>query len=384
MVGQAGSIDSNLAATPTPRGHMPALDGVRGLAILMVLIVHFVGTIEPASTIEKIVKHLADYGGMGVDLFFVLSGFLITGILVDSRTRPAYFRNFYMRRVLRIFPLYYGVLVLGLLIVPRLVTIPGMDIAIRNQAWLWGYAANILAAITNSWESLPMFSHFWSLAIEEHFYMAWPLVVYLCSNTNLKRAALLVATTALGLRLVLAACHANTLAIYALTPARLDAIALGSYMAVAARDEGGFSRLVRIAPRTLLVSSIFIVVTFIITRIFPSGRELMHQVRQSGFALCFSAILILALAGPQSLRRFFTSKAMSFLGKYSYGLYVFHWFLGYHMMRFHSIDIVAGWVGSRILAILVQSVVAIGISIAVALVSYHGYEKHFLKLKIKF
>src|SRR5262249_26439141 len=103
------------AATPAvvaPRfaGHMPALDGVRGLAILAVLLFHFVAQTTATNAFERAVNRVLNYGSLGVDLFFVLSGFLITGILYDAQSSPRYFRNFYMRRVLRIFPLYYFVL----------------------------------------------------------------------------------------------------------------------------------------------------------------------------------------------------------------------------------------------------------------------------------
>ena len=177
--------NSTTATEPTARaelnvsGHMPALDGVRGLAVLMVLGFHFISAATPVNIAEKAVVRLASYGANGVELFFVLSGFLITGILYDARHKPNYFRNFYMRRALRIFPLYYGVLVLVFFVAPLIPLFQGaeLDYLLDRQAWAWLYAINLYIAKEGTW-SFSYLQHFWSLAVEEHFYLFWPFVVY--------------------------------------------------------------------------------------------------------------------------------------------------------------------------------------------------------------
>jgi peptidoglycan/LPS O-acetylase OafA/YrhL len=146
-------------ARPLRTHALPGLDGVRGIAILLVMLYHF-AVMKPASGFDKIFYRLKDYGWSGVDLFFVLSGFLITGILINAKGTQNYFRNFYARRALRILPLYYGFVAGLLLLYPR---VGGAKVAAEaavlqhNQWWLWTHLANWLVAWTGDfWSATPL------------------------------------------------------------------------------------------------------------------------------------------------------------------------------------------------------------------------------------
>ncbi|MBD0321145.1 MAG: acyltransferase, partial [Gemmatimonadetes bacterium] len=154
------------------RGHLPALDGLRGVAVALVVLLHFT-LFVPAGPVESFFSRGVGTGWMGVDLFFVLSGFLITGILYDSRDSPAYFRNFYARRSLRIFPLYYAYLFAIFAVLPRVQAGAAGPAEESARIWVWTYLSNVLFA-RGGWEVMPGHTtHLWSLAVEEQFYLLW-------------------------------------------------------------------------------------------------------------------------------------------------------------------------------------------------------------------
>ena len=153
---------------PLERTYYPALDVLRGIAIILVFFYHTFHFIP-----------FFEFGWMGVDLFFVLSGFLITDLLLVTQKNKNFFRNFYIRRFLRIFPLYYLVLTVFLVLSPYFFSQQNLNEYTyynQNQFWFWAQLQNWLF-VTKGLGNSPYLSHLWSLAIEEQFYLFWPLLV---------------------------------------------------------------------------------------------------------------------------------------------------------------------------------------------------------------
>lgn len=325
------------------------------------------------------------YGALGVDLFFLLSGFLITGILYDSLTDPAYFRNFYMRRVLRIFPLYYGVLVIVFLVIPAIPALHGSEIAgLRShQAWAWLYGVNIYLAIHNGWV-LSYLEHFWSLAIEEQFYLVWPLVVWLVGGNRrlLLGVSLAVAIASFGGRIIASLCGASAVVTIVLTPFELDALAIGGFFAVYMRHPDGAAAARRMIVPLTLAGFGLLLLQFGVRHLSEYGSA-VESLRRGAFHLLLTALLLKALCAPASSgwSRFFRSNPMVTLGKYSYGLYVYHHFLSYYFIKHRTELALASVIGSRTAALAIQAVVGMAASMAIAWLSYEYFEKYFLRLK---
>ncbi len=346
--------------------------------------VHFIGVLDTRTPLEHAINRAASYGVWGVDLFFVLSGFLITGILDDARSQPRYFTNFYARRSLRIFPLYYlvltSVVLLNCLGASRYV--PELSQISEVQAWFWTYTVNFYLPHTGDF-SVPYISHFWSLAIEEQFYLAWPWLVGLSSRRQAMRAAVGLSVLALVLRIVLPLGGLDRLYPMLLTPCRLDALCVGAWLALAIRDEGWAARVARRAPLALTIAGGLVALLSVWLILLEKADPTLHAVRGTAVAVFFGTTICLAAShdGPRLLKSFLRAGWLRSLGKYSYGLYVYHGILGWH---FHHIDLFAVCttaVGSRWLGLLTSASLGVGLSLAIAVLSFHCFEAPFLRLK---
>lgn len=382
--GESGRIPnlSEPAAAAIPSGpvHLPVLDGIRGIAILMVMIYHFSDPHLGGGVVVKLLKA----GVCGVDLFFVLSGFLITGILFDSRDNQRYFRDFYIRRALRIFPLYYGVLIGVLIVLPWFNAYIASQAAYEHQSWLWLYLSNYLR-FEHEATSLGCLSHFWSLAVEEQFYFIWPLAIYFCNRKTGLLMCVGCVLLSIGFRTTQVIVDTPEMAHQACniwTQCRMEALAVGAFVALFARGGTSKSTVVRLSGIlgiAAVLSLGYLTYTGQVSELMQGGLDVMRYTLCAWIA---GALVALSVASNSAwVNRVIGCRPLRFFGKYSYGLYVFHWILIPAFRQILPSATLLAWVKSPLLAQFLLISVSTGISVVVALLSWHLFEKHFLRLK---
>jgi peptidoglycan/LPS O-acetylase OafA/YrhL len=370
----------------TPRAaYVPELDGVRGIAIGGVMALHFVGGVAPTNVLERTAAKISSYGVWGVDLFFVLSGFLITGILIQSKGSAGYLRNFYVRRVLRIFPLYYAVLFVLFVLIPGsvLAWFDPQLVEMRSvQGWLWGYLTNFYLGPKETF-SIPYVSHFWSLAIEEHFYLVWPFLILLLTRQTAMRACVVLGLCSLGLRIGFSIATPDQLNAQMLTPCRLDALCAGGWFALSAHGPNALTA--NSVLRWLRVSAAAILALSLWHLSGGGGDALVLQLRTTLLAVFFGSFIYVAAtqSGASLWRAVLRANWLRALGKYSYGLYVYHGLVSYAIHRrppeflFHAIP-------GHTAAAAVQIAFGTALSLLLAIASYELFEARFLTLKKRF
>jgi peptidoglycan/LPS O-acetylase OafA/YrhL len=345
------------------RGHMPALDGLRGIAILLVL-AHGFDVIQTRGGPGHDVDMVLDVGWIGVQLFFVLSGFLITGILLDTRSSPHYFRTFWVRRALRIFPLYYAVLTIALVFG-------------ASSIYLWTYTSNFAEPLGHA---QPVFPHFWSLAVEEQFYFLWPVVVWLVARRGVVALSFALSALAIASRLY-ARHHWGQEAAYMFTPCRMDALALGAGTAALIRSDR-LRRFVanRNAAGLGITGGLIILAGAVIGHVSRTAAP-MQVDGYTIIAIGFAVMLVAALPPTGMPARILSWSPLRYIGRYSYGMYVFHAPL-HILVGLPLLERVQWQQGTAFgLAYMIGATL---ITLALAALSYHLYESRFLALKKRF
>jgi peptidoglycan/LPS O-acetylase OafA/YrhL len=374
------------ALQPNLSGRIPELDGLRGLAILMVVLGHYVGSADRGTFGFWVHCFLGGFnaGWSGVDLFFVLSGFLIGGILLGARDAPHYFRTFYMRRVCRILPIYYlWILVYALLVVNAPWLPPGpYQVAPRDLLQVpiqLFFLRNIFIG------NMPLFalSWFlvtWSLSVEEQFYLVAPPVIRSLSIRHLVIALAGTVTCAPLLRLALIHYRFSrglSMA-YILTPCRADALAWGILLAIAWRSQDFRAYLETHRAQLRFILLFLFIGVFVLIPWFarPFGLVTL-TIGLSWLAVFYSCLLLVTLSQTQSWIAGVTRwQSLRELGKISYCVYLLHFAFNRlaHRILLHDDPEIYNLNGVMV------SLLALWLTLAVASLSWRYFEKPLLRL----
>jgi len=387
---------------------LQSLDGLRAVAILLVFFHHMQDHILVLNLPTFLLRMYVGQGWMGVDLFFVLSGFLITGILLDTREASNYFTGFYARRILRIFPLYYLVLTVVIIAGIR-INSPELTatLPLPEDRWLYFcYLTNWLGLWKAHWgpNYANYLAHFWSLAVEEQFYLVWPLVVWLVRPRSIPWIACSVAALAAMIRLAWVAHSGPQMAIALATVSRLDALFIGAFCAFLFRDHERMLRIRKYLPwiATLGVGSYLLAFSAVL--LFPQRAVVLlfgpapvvHRLDDvvllltecggyTTLALGFGALVLLAAhteAENTWMQKFLKSRVLAPIGLYSYGIYVFHVPINGAASIFLYPRIVRGSGGNRdVVTECAYIVVMAAVTFIVSAVSYEFLEKRILRFK---
>jgi peptidoglycan/LPS O-acetylase OafA/YrhL len=360
--------------------HISALDGVRGLAIILVLVNHLLwSSPNTGSRLLNFVVGLREAAWIGVDLFFALSGFLITGILFDTLQTKHYFKNFYARRALRIFPLYYGVIFVLFVILHGVYLgeyrqLNLLPFYLQNTSLWWNGSQNVVVK--------DLTGHLWSLAVEEQFYLVWPILIFFIRN----RRALLWTSAVLALlapivRIALLHSGAPFDATYKLTICRADSLLAGAWLALILRGPLR-TNVQRYAAPVFLLAALCCV--GIALRAGTFDWEASYAINSIGYtviAIAGAAWIAMALRPGSLVSRAMNVGLPRWMGKYSYGIYVYHQIVTFPAGWIFTVLLAALHIQSKSVAHILSMGVNLCMTIPLAVLSFHLYEQPFLKLK---
>ena len=359
---------------PSQRDHYPALDGLRGVAIIAVIVYH---NFPYGNSL---------FGWLGVDLFFVLSGFLITRILMKSiqqNPKIEVLKNFYIRRALRIFPLYYLFLFVFLFLFPTLGILKNEVLEYQENKWWFIFYIQNWLFTNNLPQNSQFLNHFWSLGVEEQYYILWPIIIFFVR----KPKKLIVLLTGFLILLFVFRCivwnahfsNFNYTTFYTFT--RFDGIIVGSLIALIVQLKKDF-----LLYHTATVVTGLALLNFLFY-FLNRDRQLPYLafIGYTTFASMFGILVYELTTGNNILlKKILSVSILRFLGKISYGLYMFHFPVYYFLKKviFNFFDSTFGLpvIYSSLITALTTTLIAVLLSI----ISYYLFEIQFLKLKQKF
>ena len=365
------------ASTRQAPGHIPALDGIRGAAAATVFIYHYGGGARSSQSVVRFIGETIHLGWAGVSLFFVLSGFLITGILLDSMERPNWRSRFYVRRTLRIFPLYYFAIVAVILVN-----------VLFGRSWrsilpIWPFFLSLqdFPQLVHYGVLGPLFNlgHLWSLAVEEQFYLIWPLILLSASRRGRVRqlcfgvflGSLLFRGCIFGLNLN------SEWALYFIG-GRSGEMAAGAFLAAIFRAAPSERDRLTLTARPVLVASgasLFILI--LSTGETDARGAWLGILGVALFSVFFAALIALSLQ-PGIAQRVFSLPFLRWLGKISYGIYIYHLLL-YPVFTWLTHRLLPELTGTGY-QLMLAAIATMG-TLSVASLSFTTLESGFLQLK---
>lgn len=342
--------------------HIPQLDVLRGVAVLSVILYHAVDIVPHLP-----LRPIFGLGYLGVDLFFVLSGFLITGILVRTKSSRGYFTNFYSRRALRIWPLYYALLLFTFVALPAVH--PQIRATIFERSHPWEAFPFFLQNLMLNGQAFDTLRVTWSLAIEEQFYLVWPLIVFLAPRRMLKPLTLAALFLSMAMRWSVMNGLIPPVNIYTNTLTRLDGLALGALLAVWIPE----AKSIAVKLSGILALATALPLSLAVVWVKPGHWSMYALV-----SACFASVLCIAI----SLEELPQLQFLKYTGKISYALYLVHVpvFTLASLPAVRKLVVYRPGVANDILLLLI----ALAVCYALAVASWHFFESRFLKFKDRF
>ncbi|NML19332.1 acyltransferase [Pseudoflavitalea sp. G-6-1-2] len=387
-----GTLSATVAPPPAKaRVFFPNLDGLRFLSFFVVFLFHWYMTVFPYisgtnPTAGESIRFLFQYGGLGVNFFFVLSGFLITYLLIRERelTGKIHVGNFYVRRILRIWPLYFLCLAIAFILFPMLKQMGGEVYHERVNPW---YYVTFLANFEymRIWPEHPeavLVSVLWSVAVEEQFYLTWPLILRIVPVKFYKYVFILIMIGSLVFRSFYTADTDHDYAVrYFHTFSVIGDMALGGLLAWLCSFPNKFQQWV-VNMKRPVIALIYIgaiAASLFKSVLFPAGIPIIFERLVMG--MFFGMIILEQNYAEKSFFKLGRLRLLSRLGTYTYGLYCLH-LLGIYIAT--KIVLKLGWDQRMLSTAFAQVIIALPLSLVISIASYHLYEKWFLKLKDRF